>query len=144
MADQKSFVQRMIGAATLDVDTYEEVEHDLDGTMQAAGVVAIVAICAAIGGASLGSGGIVGRPLGALAGWAVWSGVTYLIGDSALRRHGYLGRAAADHRLRPGARGALHPEWAVRPGFFGGHGRRHLDADRGGHRDSAGPRLHDG
>lgn len=77
---RKPFVQRMLGAAMLDVETYEEVEHDLDATVQAAGVVVIVAVCAAIGGAGHGGGGIVGRPIAQLLGWLVWSGVTYFIG----------------------------------------------------------------
>ncbi len=85
MTDQKkSFVERMIGAATLDIGTYEEVEHDLDATAQAAYVVAIVAVCAAIGGASHGTGGIIGRPIAALIGWLIWSGVTYVIGTRIL------------------------------------------------------------
>lgn len=46
----RTFVQRMMGAAMLDISTYEEVEHDLDATGQAALVVIIVAICSAIGG----------------------------------------------------------------------------------------------
>jgi len=77
---RKPFVQRMLGAAMLDLDTYEEVEHDLDATVQAAGVVVIVAVCAAIGGAGDGGGGIIGRPIAQLLGWLVWSGVTYFIG----------------------------------------------------------------
>ncbi len=77
---KRSFSQRMIGAAMLDVPTYEEVEHDTDATLQAAGVVAIVAVCAALGGAAHGEGGIIGRPIASLLGWLVWSGVTYFIG----------------------------------------------------------------
>lgn len=85
MTEQKrSFLERMIGAAKLDVGTYEEVEHDLDATTQAAGVVAIVAVCAAIGGAGDGSGGIIGRPIAALVGWLIWSGVTFVIGTRLL------------------------------------------------------------
>ncbi|MDX1578024.1 MAG: Yip1 family protein [Gemmatimonadota bacterium] len=76
----RSFIQRMIGAAMLDVDTYEEVEHDLDATLQAAGVVALVAVCAAVGGASHGEGGIIARPIGSLLGWIVWAGMTFFIG----------------------------------------------------------------
>ncbi len=79
-APARSFLQRMLGAAKLDISTYEEVEHDLDATGQAAGVVVLVAICAAVGGASQGQGGIIGRPVAELLGWLVWSGVTYLIG----------------------------------------------------------------
>ena len=42
-------VQRMIGAAMLNVNTYEEVEADSGATGQAATVVAIVAVASAIG-----------------------------------------------------------------------------------------------
>lgn len=77
---KKSFVERMIGAAMLDIGTYEEVEHDLGATGQAAGVVAIVALCAAVGGVGQGGGGIIGRPIAELLGWLVWAGVTYFIG----------------------------------------------------------------
>lgn len=77
---KKTFAQRMIGAALLDVPTYEEVEHDTEATLQAAGVVALVAVCAAIGGTTYGEGGVIGRPIASLLGWLVWSGVTYFIG----------------------------------------------------------------
>ncbi|MCG8470030.1 MAG: YIP1 family protein [Gemmatimonadetes bacterium] len=76
----KSFAERMIGAATLDVPTYEEVEHDESATGQAAGVVVIVAVCGAIGALGQGGGGIVSRSVGALLMWAIWSGVTFFIG----------------------------------------------------------------
>lgn len=76
----QTFLQRMIGAARLDIATYEEVEHDETATMQAAGVVAIVAVCSAIGGAGGGGGGIIAGPISALVGWMIWSGVTYFIG----------------------------------------------------------------
>ncbi|MDX1395744.1 MAG: YIP1 family protein [Gemmatimonadota bacterium] len=84
-ATQQSFVQRMIGAAKLDVDTYEEVEHDESATSQAAIVVAIVAVCAAIGGAGAGGGGIIAGPISALLGWLLWSGVTYFIGTRVFK-----------------------------------------------------------
>ena len=74
-----SLVNRMIGAASLDVATYEEVEHDHTATGQAAVVVAIVAVCSAIGGAK--GGNIVGLLIGQLIGWLVWAGITYLIGE---------------------------------------------------------------
>lgn len=79
---RRTFTRRMLGAALFDIDAYEEVEHDVDATGQAAAVVAIVAVCAAVGGASHGSGGIIGRPIAELLGWLVWSGVTYFIGTS--------------------------------------------------------------
>lgn len=78
MSEQRSLVQRMVGAALLDVETYEEVEHDSDATVQAAGVVVLVAACTAIG--TWGGPGMLGGALTALVGWLIWSGVTYLIG----------------------------------------------------------------
>lgn len=79
---RRSLVERMIGASRLEVGVYEEVEHDTTATSQAAAVVVIVAVCAAIGGTGYGSGGILARPIAALVGWLVWSGVTYLIGTN--------------------------------------------------------------
>ena len=80
----RSITDRMIGAATLDVATYEEVEADNTATGQAATVVAIAAVASAIGAASgpaMGRGpGIIGMLLGTLIGWLLWSGLTYLIG----------------------------------------------------------------
>jgi len=83
-ATRRSFQDRMLGAAKLDVPTYEEVEADTEATGQAAVVVAIAAVASAIGGASEGVGGAVAGLVAALLGWLVWSGVTYLIGDKLL------------------------------------------------------------
>ena len=80
MGRKSSLIERMLGAARLDIDTYEEVEHDTTATSQAATVVAIVAVAAAIGGSGSGSGGLIAGLIGAFAGWLIWSGVTYLIG----------------------------------------------------------------
>lgn len=77
-----SFTQRIIGAATLDVRTYEEIEHDRNATGQAAGVVAIAAAASAIG--ALGPAGgspLIGGTITAFVGWAVWAGVTLAIGS---------------------------------------------------------------
>ena len=75
-----SLTERMMGAARLQVWAYEEVEADETATGQAATVVAIVAIAQAIGSMGAGTQGIVGGLLSAFFGWAVWAGVTYLIG----------------------------------------------------------------
>lgn len=74
------FTERMIGAATLSVPTYEEVEHDRTATGQAAGVVALVAIATAIGSVGSGSAGVIGGLLSAFVGWFVWAAVTLFIG----------------------------------------------------------------
>jgi hypothetical protein len=79
-----SLTDRMMGAAKLDVDVYEEVEADTTATGQAALVVAIVAVAAAIGSAGGGVFAAIGGMIAALLGWLLWAGVTYLIGDKLL------------------------------------------------------------
>ena len=78
---KRSIIDRMRGAALLDVATYEEVEADTTATGQAAIVVAIAAVCSAIGAAGLGGPGIIGTLIGALLSWVIWAGLTYVIGD---------------------------------------------------------------
>lgn len=80
----RSMMDRMIGAAKLDISVYEEVEADTTATVQAAGVVAIVALCSAIGGIGGGAAGVFNGLIAALVGWGLWAGVTYLIGDKLL------------------------------------------------------------
>ena len=75
-----SLVDRMRGAAALDPATYNEVENDLQATGQAGIVVAIVALCSAIGGAGHGSLGMISGLVGALLSWALGAGVAYFIG----------------------------------------------------------------
>jgi hypothetical protein len=84
MTRQRTLVERMQGAAMLDVDTYEEVEADTTATNQAAMVVALVALAQAIGAAGTGTMGIIFGMVAAFLGWLIWSGVTYLIGDKVL------------------------------------------------------------
>jgi len=75
-----SLTRRAVGAATLDIATYEEVEADTQATMQAALVVALSAIARAVGASDDGSSGIIGALIGALVGWALWAALTYFIG----------------------------------------------------------------
>jgi hypothetical protein len=81
---QGDLVARMIGAATLNIQTYEEVEADSTATGQAAAVVAMVAVASGIGAIGGGLSSAIFAPVGALLGWLVWAGVTYLIGDKIL------------------------------------------------------------
>lgn len=76
----RSITDRMMGAATLDVATYEEVEADTTATGQAATVVALAAVASAIGAIGEGGAGIIGMLIGTLLGWALWSWITYFIG----------------------------------------------------------------
>lgn len=80
----RTIVDRMIGAALLDIPTYEEVEHDESLTMQAAAVVALAAIARAVGGLDGGSAQVLSGLMTALSMWLVWAGITYLIGDKVL------------------------------------------------------------
>ena len=85
MTEQRSFIDRLIGAARLDSSVYEEVEHDRDATGQAAAVVvagSIAAGVAAIG--ELGVAGLILGVVGGLVGWAVYAWVTYFIGTKIL------------------------------------------------------------
>ena len=75
-----TLVDRMKGAAMLNVSTYEEVEHDHTATGQAAGVVAIAAVAQAIGSMGQGGGGMISGLIGQLVAWALWAGLTYLVG----------------------------------------------------------------
>jgi hypothetical protein len=77
-------IDRMRGAAMLDIPTYEEVEADKTATGQAGTVVAIVAVASAIGSYASGITGIVVALCVSLLSWVVWAGVTYLIGDKLL------------------------------------------------------------
>ena len=80
-----SIQDRMLRAAKLDVELYEEVEADRDATVQAMTVVVLAAVAAGIG--SLGSGSvsaIVTGTLIALVGWLVWAFLTYWIGTRLL------------------------------------------------------------
>lgn len=75
-----SIVDRMRGAALLDIPTYEAVEHDTTATGQAAVVVALAAIAAAVGNLFRGGPGLIGALVGYLVGWIAWSGITYVVG----------------------------------------------------------------
>jgi hypothetical protein len=78
-------VDRMIRAAKLDVNLYEEVEADKGAMGQAMTVVIISSVAAGLG--SIVQGGIVGILMGtvsALAGWFIWAYLTYLIGTKLL------------------------------------------------------------
>ena len=69
----------------LNVNTYEEVEADTNAIPQAMTVVVISSLAAGIG--TLRHGGISGLLFGtvaALVGWAIWAGLTFVIGTKLL------------------------------------------------------------
>lgn len=78
---QRMLAQRMLAAARLDSTVYDEVEGDPGATAQAALVVVIVALCAAIGNYyQAGSKGALAAVIGAFVSWMLWAGVTYVVG----------------------------------------------------------------
>lgn len=80
-----SFKDRIIRAAKLDVNLYEEVEADKGAMGQAMGVVVLSSIAAGIGIIGRGGfGGILTGTIAALIGWYVWAYLTYLIGTKLL------------------------------------------------------------
>ena len=76
-------MRRMIGAAKLDVPTYEEVEADTTATGQAMGVVLLASLASAIGSGGVSSSGFgifLISGIAALFGWVAWAFITYIIG----------------------------------------------------------------
>lgn len=80
-----SLIDRMIRAARLDVNLYEEVEADKSAMRQAIWVVVLSSIAAGIG--SIGTIGVSGLLIGtivALIGWFIWAFITYFVGTKIL------------------------------------------------------------
>ncbi|MSP13652.1 MAG: hypothetical protein EXR62_11940 [Chloroflexi bacterium] len=81
-------VNRMVGVLQLRTGVYEEVEHDINATVQAFVVVVLVALSSVIGfalsgafgGHGIGIGKAIGIIVAEIAGWLIWSYLTYLIG----------------------------------------------------------------
>ena len=86
---------RMIRAAKLDAELYEEVEADRGAMGQAMTVVVLSAVAAGIGNiANGGLPGILVGTLSALVGWYVWAFLTYFIGTKFLAEP----QTRSDHR----------------------------------------------
>ena len=79
-------LRRMLGAARLDVNVYEEVEADQSATMQAFMVVAMVAVASGVGLLSVqGVSGLIVGVIFGVVGWALWALITMWIGTTLLR-----------------------------------------------------------
>ena len=75
-----SMIDRMIRAARLESQVYEEVEHDQSATGQAMLVVVLGAVAAGIGALSGGVIGLIAGVVAALIGWAVYAFIAYWVG----------------------------------------------------------------
>jgi len=79
-------LRRMLGAARLDVNIYEEVEADQSATMQAFMVVAMVAVASGVGLLSVqGVSGLIVGVIFGVVGWGLWALITMWIGTTLLR-----------------------------------------------------------
>ena len=80
-----TFWDRIIRAAKLDAQLYEEVEADTGAMGQAMGVVVLSSMAAGVGSVARGGlGGILVGTIAALIGWYVWAYLTYFIGTKFL------------------------------------------------------------
>ena len=77
-----SLIQRMIRAAKLDTNLYEEVEADPKAMRQAMLIVVISSIAAGIGSVSVS--GMILTSISALISWYIWAYLTYFIGTRLL------------------------------------------------------------
>jgi hypothetical protein len=69
------------GVLRLNPAVFEEIEADTSANAQAFGVVVIASVAAGLGGGLVGGlGGMVTDTLGAVVGWVMWAGVTYVLG----------------------------------------------------------------
>jgi len=82
---QASIIDRMIRAARLDPQVYEEVEHDRSATGQAMLVVVLGVIAGGIGALSVGIEGLILGIIFLLIGWAVYAYVAYWVGTNIFK-----------------------------------------------------------
>ncbi len=80
-----SMVDRMIRAAKLEPQLYEEVEADKGALGQAMGVVVLASVAGGVGSGRLGGfSGILIGTVGSLIAWFIWAALTYFIGTKIL------------------------------------------------------------
>ncbi len=82
-----TLTHRLIGAAALDVGTYEEIEADRAATPHAVAIVLASSLATGIGTLGLGgqsAGGILIMSVAALLGWAGWALLVFEIGGRLL------------------------------------------------------------
>lgn len=79
------FQDRLIRAARLDAQLYEEVEADTSAMGQAMGTVILSSVAAGLASYDVGGfSGLIGGAFAALFSWFIWALLTYLIGTRLL------------------------------------------------------------
>ena len=90
----EKMLERMLGAALLKVDTFEDVEHDRSATVQALLVVIIVSISSGVGALLQDIinedeirvvNALVLGVIGGVASWALWALGTWIVGSTILK-----------------------------------------------------------
>jgi hypothetical protein len=85
----QALIDRMVGAARLNVNTYEEVERDTNATTQALAVVVLASIAVGIGAIREdGFSGLIGGIISGIIGWVVFAVVVYFVGTRLLAAPG--------------------------------------------------------
>ena len=79
-----NFVERMIGAAKLNVPIIEEIEADTEYTVPALADVVLAALATAVGGIHQGTQGLFVLLVASLFGWVFWAFMTWIIGTKFL------------------------------------------------------------
>ena len=80
--DPTRALQRSIGAARLDVHTFEEVEADESSTAEAGVVVVLSSIIGSLGWAfTNGIGGFISAMIALIAGWFIWAWLSAFIAE---------------------------------------------------------------
>src|SRR5687768_10564486 len=81
MIGAMTVAERVAGVLKLDPSVFEEIEADATANGQAFGVVVLASLAAGLGGGLLnGPSAIFRETLGAVVGWVMWAGVTYVLG----------------------------------------------------------------
>jgi hypothetical protein len=80
-----TFAQRVTSVLRLDAAAFEEIEADRTANGQALAVVVVASLAAGLGAVFLlGPIGLLRETVGALVGWVMWAGVTYVIGTKLM------------------------------------------------------------
>ncbi len=79
-----TFLRRLIGAAKLDSEIYEEVEADKSAMGQAVMVVVLSSLAAGIGLMGRGSTALVSITVFSILAWVLWAWTAYFIGTRIL------------------------------------------------------------
>jgi hypothetical protein len=80
-----TFGERIIGAAKLDANTFEDIERDQTAISQTVGVIALAAVSTGIGNVWYGGiSGIIFGILTSLVGYAVWAVIVWLVGTKVM------------------------------------------------------------